>query len=160
MHVCSNFHFLLMCCTGSCFIIIKIICRNRELGAVKEMIIFFFWHPVAMRRFLLVYQEKWFILISFIQPVNSKISCNIGDISVNSFANTILNKIRIIIFSLSWHYIPVIKSYRIRDQMPFTNNGSLVTCTMQNSSNSLLFVIECAMVINKAINMTVFTGKH
>src|SRR6187399_2671097 len=130
MHVCSNFHFLFTCSTGPGFIIIKIICRNRELSAVKEMIIFFFRHPVAMRSFLLVDQEKRFVLISFIQPVDGKISGEISYIAFDSFGNTILNKIRIIILSLPWYYIPVIKSYRVRDQMPFADNGSLVTCSM------------------------------
>src|SRR6185436_3130969 len=104
MHVCSNFHFLLMCSTGPCFIIIKIICRNRELSAVKKMIIFFFRHPVAVRRFLLVDQEKRFVLISFIKPADSKISSDIGNISVYFFANAILYEIGIIIFSLARYY--------------------------------------------------------
>src|SRR6187401_2454488 len=124
------------------------------------MIIFFFRHPVAVRRFLLVDQEKRFVLISFIQPVDGKISGDISYVAFDSFGNTILNKIRIIILSLTWHYVPVIKPDRIRDQMPFADNGSLVTGTMQNSCNRLLFVIKCAVIIYEAINMTVFTCKH
>src|SRR5688572_2959117 len=153
------FHFP-VCSTASCLIIIKIILCNGKSAAVRKETVFFFGHRVAMRRFLLVDHEKGFILISFSQPVDSKIGREVSYITFCFFANTILNKIRIIIFSLPGQYIPVIKPYGIRDQMPFANNGSLVACIMQNCSNGLLFVIKFAVIIRESVYMTVLAGKH
>ena len=55
----------------------------------------------------------------------------------------------------------MVESARQTYKMPLSNNGSLVTCSLQEFRHGLLRTVEhTGCIVGKAVGMTMLTGKH
>src|SRR5450759_2705473 len=78
-------------------------------------------------------------------PLDTFISNDFSYISVFFVSAFLSDKIRVIIITLSWQDIPMVKSGRIRFEMPFANHSSCVTGFLEKFRKCLLRAIKWSL---------------
>lgn len=113
---------------------------------------------------MLIHEEERFLGIAFfLQPSQSLICDNIGSVS-NMLANydfpILVHRLhrRILVRTLPDQHVEMVVTLRRRREMPFSNNGSLITFGPKQLRKGLLATIEMNAVPIKPIQVTVFSS--
>src|SRR5690606_41669496 len=91
-----------------------------------------------------------------LQPVYPHFCNNISGVTLYPRSVFGINKIRIVIISLIIEDGPLVKTFRLPVEVPFAENGSLVSRLLKIFRKGRLGSIKCFAVHPETVNMAVF----
>ena len=142
IHVTIYIHLLHLCCVTS-LISIVIIVGKRELGVFIQTIMPFGRHPIAVNGFVVHHQEERLVLVTtVIHPFLTILSDEVSHISFMNSSVPLGNKLWVTVFALVIENHPMVKSRRLGNKMPFTDDGSLITVLLQQFGQRLLRTVK------------------
>ena len=142
VHVTVYIHLLHLCCVTS-LIGIVIIIGKRKLGVFIQTIMPFGRYPIAVNGFVVHHQEERLVLVTtVVHPFLTILSNEVGHISFMNSSVPLGNELWVTVFALVIENHPMVKSRRLGNKMPFTDDGSLIAALLQQFRQRLLRAVE------------------
>ena len=153
IHILDNAH-LLFGCGNTSFIFVIERFGNRINNIFIQIQVAGIWHPSTMGGFVMEQKAERFVFIALvIQPVQGQVRRDVCCITFDLFFLAVIDKVRIIIISLSSQNIPIIETGRIGCQVPLSDNSGLITGLLQQLRECLLATVKTFCIVGKAILM-------
>lgn len=154
-------HFLFTGGRGATLVVVPESLRLGDLDVIVLSHVLGVGLPIAMRRLVLVHQEEGFAVVPFfLQPLESLVGDDIGRVAgVMHLAVGGVHP-RVVVRALALQHMPVVESGRRGAEMPFSDNGRLVTGSLEQLGHRLLVGIELIAVATKAVQVTVLAGEN
>ncbi len=136
-HVVGNAHFV----SGGCFLAGVVIKERRGFGYLDVLQVFEVSErgfPRAVRCLVVAHEKEGLVLIALFQPFQGLVCDNVGRVAGMFYILAVGEKDGIVIAALSFKHLEMIESGRRRLEMPFANDGRLVTGLPQQLGNGLL----------------------
>ena len=115
--------------------------------------------PRAVRRFVVVEQQEWLVVLAVLKPVQDGIGDQVGDIAFDRDALAHLDKFGVVIAPLPWEDFPIVKSRRLAFEMPLANHGGFVARCLHQLWKGLLRAIEGIAVGKLPVFVTVLSAQ-
>ena len=130
VHITVDIHFLFLCCFTS-FVVVEVVGGHGEVHIVIKMIMTFGRPPVAVHGFVVHHHKERLVPVAVFQPVYGLFGDNVRHVSVYAYRIVLGDEVGVIVFSLIVQDSPIIKSGRLRHQMPFTDQSGLITVRLE-----------------------------
>ena len=119
--------------------------------------------PAAMARLVVDEECEGSVLVALVvKPVDGFVGDDVGDVA--AFSHRVVrhgDEVGIVVVSLFRHDVPVVKTGGKADEVPFSDDGSLIARFLEEFGHGLLRAVEDAVfVVGESVFVGVLAGEH